>query len=240
MTGLLNMGVFCAVGCAQRSSEVDSDQPSYADPPQVVAVTPALNLSNSVDWDPLQFTDLLASELQTQPGFFVIPVNRTVAQLNRLGKATIETPSDAEELARELDADGVVVAAITEFDPYDPPRASLILQYYAFNTATYSGFDPVAASRRATDYVPVANAGAPSAAPTVQIQASFDASEAETLELMRTYAAQQSGRQSPHDWRYASKSQREFLRFCSWASIVSMRNEWRRYRSQRPSADIDP
>ncbi|RMF73432.1 MAG: hypothetical protein D6744_15615 [Planctomycetota bacterium] len=233
------LGAVYAAGCASRASEVGGHPAEVTEAPQVVVVAPALNLSNSADWDPLQFTDLIASELQAQPGWFVIPVNRAVAQLQRMGKPTIETAEDAEELARRLEADAVVVAAITEYDPYDPPRVSLILQLYTIEDARRPRFDPVAASRGATESATVSDAAAAHPAPMVQIQASLDAADVDTLELLRTYAAEHGGRRSPHDWRYASKSQREFLRFCSWAAIVSMNREWKRYRSQtQPVASV--
>lgn len=203
--------------------------------PLVVAVAPVLNLSNTADWDALQVTDMLALELQALPDFIVVPVDRVLASLALKGQTAIATPSDVRDLGRELNADMVVVAAITEFDPYDPPRVAMTVQCYWSRPAAHlsRGFDPVAASRQASDQGMASAESGLGDAPFLQVQAVQDASWKSTVEQLRDYARARGGAQSPFGWRAHAKSQELFLRFSCHSAILTIRQETERYRSNR-------
>lgn len=167
-------------------------------------VAPVLNLSNRDDWDPLKVTDALASELQSFPGIAVIPVNRTLAALAGMGKSACESPDDAHELARRFGATATVVAAVTEFDPYDPPRLGLILQWYDASP------DRELMSA-AQDWLPA-----------WQVQRTFDASHESVQRELRDYDRARESRDSPYGAATHTKSQELFARFCMWSAIVTM------------------
>ncbi len=93
-----------------------------------IAVAPALNLSGSGDFDPSRFADLMASELSHADGISVIPVSRVLAFLPGAGAATVETPGQALELVKRLGADAILVFAVVEYDPYDPPSIGITAQ----------------------------------------------------------------------------------------------------------------
>lgn len=199
-------------------------RPELACAPQTisVAVAPVLNLSGNRDWDVLKATDLVASELQQFPGVTVIPVNRSLAALAEHGKSGVDTPDTALWLAEELGADATVVAAVTEYNPYDPPIVGLILQLYTpASPAGGSGLDAVAASREATDFAPAGDIGLAGNQP-LQIQRVFNASDSRVLKEMKKYAGQREGRESPYGWRVHGKSQELFVRFSLWSAIRSM------------------
>lgn len=230
----------CIPGCTQfdRGTAVEVS----AEAARVVVVAPVQNLSNRADWDPLQFTDMLASELQTFPGFLVVPVNRTLAALQLLGQSGIETPADAELLADELDADLVLVAAITEYQPFSPPRVGLVMQLYAARKLrrSFTDLDPVAASRSATEFAPAGFAEARSEGPVWQSQRVVDGSDHKTLEAVKRYAATRPGHNSPYAWRVHLQRQELFVRFSFWTSIVPMQEEWRHYRRDRSLIEKQP
>lgn len=208
-----------ASGCATANRETE---PTYTPQTISVAVAPVLNLSGSRDWDVVKATDLVASELGTFPGVTVIPVNRSLALLAEHGKTSVDSPQDAEWLAEELAADGTVVAAITEYQPYDPPVVGLILQLYQRGSAKGgSGIDPVAASREATD-VSLAGASSSIGEHPLQIQRVFNAADPRVLKEMQRYAKQRDGLESPFGWRVHAKSQVLYLRFSFWSAIRSM------------------
>jgi len=209
--------------------------------PLVVAVAPVLNLSNRSDWDALKVTDMLALELQALPEFIVVPVDRVLAALAVKGQAAIETPSDVRDLGRELKADMVIVAAITEFDPYYPPRVAMTVQCYWSGPDAHSsrGFDPVAASRQASDEGPAPALTRDGDAPFLQVQIVHDASWDATLEQLRKYAASRNGGQSPFGWRAHAQSQELFLRFSCHSAILTIRQETERYRSNRTNGTHD-
>jgi hypothetical protein len=215
------MGVLLLAGCSQQRGPAGVEP--RAEPPEVVVVAPVLNLSNSTYWDPLKVTDILASEFQSFPGIVVIPVNRTLAALALRGKSAVETPQDALDLARELQADATVVTAITEYNPYHPPRVGLVMQWYAppQRRQAPAPFDPVAASRQAAGLAPAASATA-APAPVLQIQQVYDAAEDAVLADARAFGARRSGHDSPYGAGIYVKSQELFVRYCCWASIRSM------------------
>lgn len=218
-------------GCTHQRSDPLAEA-AAGSPPVVVAVAPVLNLSNSSDWDPLRLTDIVASELQSFPGLAVIPVNRSLAGLALTGKDSVATAADALELARQLDADAVVVTAITEYDPYDPPVVGVLMQWYAVRDADpVSDLDPVSASRQAAAVEPGA-AVADQQAPLVQVQRVYDAAHQAVQKDLRDFAARRRGRRSPYGWRVYLKSQELFLRYCCWATIRPMLLA----RSRRPVA----
>lgn len=214
------LGAMLSGGCAHDRAPSLSQPPH--DRPQVVAVAPVLNLSNSSDWDPLKVTDIVASELQSFPGVVVIPVNRTLATLTLMGRDAVATPQDALELARELNADATVVTAVTEYSSYDPPIVGILMQWYATARHTpMSGLDPVSASREAAEITPAA-AATDNIAPLVQVQRVYNAADHALLDDVRSFAASRGGHDSPYGWRVYLKSQELFLRYCSWATIRPM------------------
>jgi len=95
-----------------------------------VAVVPFFNLSAERTVDGRRFAIAYFSELQKTPGFQVIPVGVTEQAIieNRL---SLENPEDALKLAEILKADAVVVGAITEYDPYYPPKLGMQVQWYS-------------------------------------------------------------------------------------------------------------
>ena len=206
-------------GCALRN-DAATVEPFPQEPPQVVVVAPVLNLSNNTDWDPLKVTDILASELQTFPGIVVIPVNRTLAALALRGLTGVETPQDAVDLAREFNADATLVAAITEYDPYDPPRVGLIMQWYAVHRRPpRPDFDPVIASRQAAETTPTAEFARDASVPLYQVQRVFSAADRAVIKDIKSYAKHRDGHDSPYGWKIYTNSQELFVRYCCWAAI---------------------
>ena len=93
--------------------------------PMTIAVAPALNLSGTTDFDPERFADLMASELSYFEGISVVPVSRVLSVLAAQGAEGVESPTHALELVRLLGADAILVFAVTEYGPYDPPSIGI-------------------------------------------------------------------------------------------------------------------
>lgn len=210
-------GHLTGAGCAQRTGESEKAPPPTV--VEVVVVTPVINLSGSVDWDPVKITDWLASELTGFPGIAVVPVNRTLAALDG---ATVETVAEAREIARKLGADGAIVAAVTEFSAFDPPRIGWVMQWYAAG-------DPSQAEADLTS-TPAADAGALPAR-VVQVQRSFSASDDDVQEEIREYANDRDENDSPFGWRQFIKSQELFVRYSCWSTIRSILRQRNGYRT---------
>jgi hypothetical protein len=189
-------------------------------PPKVFVVAPVMNMSGSSEWDPMAMTDTLASELASAANVVVIPPNRSRAALALRGKMYVESPEEAQELAQELGADGTVVAAITEYQPYDQPRLGMTLQVYGAGGDPRSLVDPLAASRMATEYLPAGGFTGPAA--PIQAQRYFDASDREVQSDIRSYDRRLKRTNSPYGWRAHVKSQTLFVRYCCRTMVESI------------------
>jgi len=136
---LLLTGCLLSAGCSLLP-EI-AHQPTVHNPfPQLskVAVAPFFNLSNEPTVDGRQVALAYFNELQSVPGFEVVPVN-VVEQAIRDNRIQLSTPADARRLAQLLDVDAVVLGAVTDFSPYYPPRMGIQVEWYAAN----AGFHPI-------------------------------------------------------------------------------------------------
>ncbi len=243
-TGRRGLFMFCVVGlfavslsgCALSRPAKTQHHPQH--PPLAIAVAPVLNLSNSVDWDPLRVTDMVASELLTFPNIAVIPVNRTLGALELMQRPGVESPEDALDLARELRADATLVVAVTEFSPYDPPILGITAQLYFTQSApTVVAVDPTVASRTATDFAPAA--AVTTARGPVQFQRTFNAADPRVLEEIREYDddGARDGRNTPFGWRVHTQSQELFIRYSMWSSMRSILRTWAHHGREAGPSD---
>jgi hypothetical protein len=145
-----------------------------------LAVAPAINLSGNRDFDPLVVSDILFAELQQVPGLNVLPLNKTLLAMQRLGVRSIDDPAVAQRLAELLGADGLVIPAVTAYDPYNPPSVGMVLQMY-----TPASGRPVSLAIRpntstsAEDY---------QGQPVAQVNGVFNATNQSVLHELRNYA----------------------------------------------------
>ena len=97
---------------------------------KTLAVTPAVNQSGTRDFNSYSVSDALFEELQQVGGLNVLPLNKTLAAMQRLGITTIDSVAMAQKVAETLNADGLIIPAITAYDPYNPPKVGMVLQLY--------------------------------------------------------------------------------------------------------------
>ena len=191
--------------------------------PITIAVAPALNLSGSADFDPDRFADLMASELSYADGVSVIPVSRVLGVLAAQGRGEVESASHALEVAALLGADAVLVFAVTEYDPYDPPSVGISAQLYGARPRSRDGaLDPVALSRQAS--LAASSASASPQRLLAQAQRVFDASHESVAVGIREFAAARGAEGSPYGWRKYVVSQQHYIRYCCHATIQALLN----------------
>ena len=163
----------------------------------IVAVAPAMNLSGTTAFDPVQLADLMASEL-TQ-------------------------------------IEAMLVFAVTEYDPYEPPVVGLTLQLYeplptgpdSLEKAGSKGEPPAAGSTGPADVRPVA-----------QLQRVYDAAVRSVRDRLRRFAGGRDDADGPWGWRKYLVSQRHFLRFCCHEAANELIGQYiSRLRSRRPLSD---
>ena len=119
-------------GCQQ----VDAPSPEPPPAVRVVAVLPFADQTGGSTFDADEFANLFASELVRAGGVRVI----RPAQIRAAGEE-ISTADDAIRIGRRVRADAVLACAITEYDPYDPPRVAVSAQYLRVAAGPRSGLD---------------------------------------------------------------------------------------------------
>lgn len=95
-----------------------------------VAIVPFFNLSQERAVDGQRFAMAYFTELQKTPGFQVIPVG-VVEQTIYDHKLQMNNPDDVLQLSQLLNADAVVVGAVTDYSPYYPPRIGMQVSWYS-------------------------------------------------------------------------------------------------------------
>jgi hypothetical protein len=207
----LAWALLCLAGCQAESES--SPQPFTSAVPLTIAVGPAMNLSGSTDFDPVVVGDIMASELTRFHGVRVAGVDRVLAMMAELGLRRLRSPEDAYELIDRLGVDGILVFAITEYDPYSPPVVGIAAQLYLTDDANgLAPFDPLSTSRSAV--ATADTAGGQVVGPAAEVQQVFDGADNHTAAELRSFAEARRADRSPYAWRKYMVSQRHFLRFC--------------------------
>jgi hypothetical protein len=132
-------------GCALWPDRIV--EPQFHNPfPQVykVAILPFFNQSAEPTVDGEAIAMSYFNELQTIPGFEVMPVGVSKQMLAASITMTGREPRvgvDFQRLARQMGVDAVLVGSVTEYSPYYPPRMGLSVDWYAANPS----FHPIPA-----------------------------------------------------------------------------------------------
>ncbi len=193
--GLLLWAIAGLCGCGGRAAPEYGVERPLALPGyqrQTWAVAPAVNLSGQKAVDPLTQADVLYMQLQQVAGLTVIPVNRVVDVYTSLRVDQLKSEEQAQLMCELLDCDAIVVATVTAYDPFDPPKMGAALQLFRRGEKRLlSNADPRELIRRAA---PTTRGATPPPAGFIQVVGMFDAANGSTrAELMR-YAA---GRNDP-------------------------------------------
>ncbi len=139
---LLILSAVAACGCS-LVPEVRHKASLHNPFPQLkrVAVLPFFNQSSAPTVDGDAVAEAYYSELQSIPGFEVLPVGVTRNLYLQYSQVYGEPRSGPEfqRLAQEMGVEAVVVGSVTDFDAYYPPRMALTTNWYAANP----GFHPI-------------------------------------------------------------------------------------------------
>jgi hypothetical protein len=130
---LLLVGALLACGCEPPPVPYGTEHQLFLPGPkrQVWAIAPVINLSGQKVVDPILQADLVYQQMQQIHGLTLIPVNRVVEVYAGLKTEKIQSPEQAAVVCDLLGCDALVVATITVYDPYDPPKLAASLQVFA-------------------------------------------------------------------------------------------------------------
>jgi hypothetical protein len=94
---------------------------------RVVAVLPFVDQTSGSSFDADEAANLMASELVKIAGVRVVRPAQIRAGLE-VGES-LATVNDAVRIGRRVRADAVLACAITDYDPYDPPKIGISVQF---------------------------------------------------------------------------------------------------------------
>jgi len=235
---ILVVGALTAIpGCECRRNVSPAVIHHPVKTPMTIAVAPAWNFSGSTGLDVNRFADLMASELTYAEGVSVVPVSRVLGVLAAQHVDRVQSPEHAVELTELLGADLILVFAVTEYDPYDPPSIGLSAQLYGQRPGKGGRpVDPVALSRKAA-------LDTPGVAPRSRglvgaVQRVFNAAHDAVVQEVKRFAAQRGGDESPYGWRKVVVSQQAYIRFCCHETIAALLTDLD--GGDRPPADAAP
>lgn len=136
LLGLLSSGC-SAVPDVRNNSSLHNPFPQL----KRVAILPFFNQSEEPTLDALLVTESYYAALQSVMGFEVLPIGVVRNQLENYSRQH-GIPSSGrhfQQFARLLDVDAVVIGAVTDYQPYYPPRMAITTRWYAANP----GFHPI-------------------------------------------------------------------------------------------------
>jgi len=92
------------------------------DTERVWAVAPFANETGVSQVDGLAIADRFVAEIEGVEGLRCLPLNRSLAAMKSLGMTGVRDLQQAYTLMRTLQADGLVLGTVTDWDPYTPLR----------------------------------------------------------------------------------------------------------------------
>ncbi|RMF44776.1 MAG: hypothetical protein D6753_01720 [Planctomycetota bacterium] len=129
----------CLPGCAlvpdiRRKPQVINPFPQI----KTVAILPFANQSEEPTLSGERVALAYLNEVQAIRGFEVVPLGAVKIKLTEFGRP-LRNGADFQQFAQFLGVDAVLVGAVTDYDPYYPPRMALKVSWYAANP----GFHPI-------------------------------------------------------------------------------------------------
>ena len=184
MKRLAFLGLLLVGGCQATSAAPAT--PMHGEP-RLVAVLPFFDETGRSSFDADEFGGILANEFVKATGARVLRPSHL-----RTGEP-IATIADAIRAARKLGADTVIACAVTDYDPYDPPRIALHVQVLKTEPRTLSTKDlDVLLQSASWKKGPLTMTRDGAAHAQVAFEAVFDARDAGTRRLVADYS-QRSG-----------------------------------------------
>lgn len=196
------------------------------------AVLPPVNESGTSLVDPLRVGDALVAAVTEIQGVSALPINRSLQAMRGLKLDRITSPDQVRLLAEALGADGVLLPAITAWDPYDPPVIGLTLALYARSgsmSATGNvDIDPRALSSAASDAGFLARSSF-GTAPVAVTMEHLDARNHQVQMYVQQYAQGRSEAASALNWRIYFASMELYTEFATYHCVRRvLESEWMR------------
>lgn len=204
------------------------------------AVVPLANESGTTDADRSMVNDHLVAAIEEVQGLRCVPLNRTIAALRGLKMDGVRSPGDVRRLADAMGVDGVIVGAVTAYDPYTPAIGLSIALYARPGSLTRAtpDIDPhTLASRPAEIGSP---RGALRDAPVATASENLDAKNHQVLMDLKSYATGRHDQPSALGWKRYTASMDLYTQFAAYHVVDRLlQSEWVRLAGAAPRGDKD-
>lgn len=188
----------------------------------VWVVAPTNNESGVSVVDALRVADALVNAIQETEGISAVPLNRTLNAMQAAGLPRIETAAQATALARRMQADAVLVATITAWQPYEPPSIGLSVALFgrsdAMGVIDLTGLDPRSLSRASSDADPHGLRHDPSL-PLAVIALHLDGANGAVRADLRRYADGRADPNSATGWQGYLTAMSRFERYAAFTAV---------------------
>lgn len=196
---IISIFLILAVGCEPKKKPIPYGREAGmylpGDRPKIWGVAPVVNLSGQDGVDPLIQADLLYQQLQPVQGVTVIPVDRVVAVYQALHIDRVQSEDQAKAVCEALALDGLVVATVTTYDPYNPPKCAIALQLFQPGEQTKA--PTINAHDLAQAAAPPPGSNEPTHVNFLQVVGMYDAANGSVRDSLREYAHGRYDPQSP-------------------------------------------
>ncbi|MFM9958824.1 MAG: hypothetical protein ACKVZJ_12180 [Phycisphaerales bacterium] len=210
---------------------------AFASGQAVWAVAPPKNESGVSEVDELLIGDALVEEIGQVKGLDALPLNRTLSAMRALGMASVDSPAQAQTLAKALQADGIVVSSVTSWHPYQPPRLGLNVALFGGPPPSQNAADGFTNGVRDLQSAASPKEGpgfSPANGPSV-VSLVLDASNTAIMRRVQLYGEARVESNDPMGWERYSKSMKLYTRFaCHRALELLLESESSRLTPATP------
>jgi hypothetical protein len=187
----LTLALALIAGCRQSPAGPAEDPREI----RLVAILPFFDETGNSSFDGEAFGAILASEFVKASGVRAIRPAQIRAALNP--GEQVRSVDDAIRVARRLGADTVLACAVTDYDPYDPPRLAVHAQLLRAESRAMSAEDVDRLIQSASwQRGPLAMSRDRAGHALAAFEAVYDARDRNTRKLLTSYAERTSTRES--------------------------------------------
>ncbi len=204
------------------------------------AVVPLANESGTTEADGSNASDALVAAVEETRGLRCVPLNRTIAAMRALKMDGLRGPGDVRKLADAMGVDGVLIGAVTAYDPYTPAIGLSIALYSRTDGMATSGagIDPRQLASRPAEVGAPAGPGRDS--PLASASEHLDAKSHQVLMDLKAYAEGRHEHPSALGWRRYTRSMDLYTQFAAFHVVDRLlQSEWVRLAKVEPRGDQD-
>ncbi len=172
-----------------------------------------LDASGSYPADTAELTSALHAQIQQIQGLEVVP---DVAVLNAIRSKGFVLPRDGMAAADDLSLDGLFVAIVTDYDPYDEPVISIGLTLFSKATTLLA---PIDIDRVIQGGKPVPMPDRPEASPVIAVFTVYDASQNNVRRRLRWFAEGRGATEAGFHWEHYYRTMPNYIRFVSYEIV---------------------